>query len=54
MWMLVSKQKLIDNLQTSLVLFRSILLWTFACFNKIKQEITHYGCFKVKHETLYS
>jgi len=39
--------------------FISLICVAFAferssCFIKIKQEITHCGCFNGKHETLYS
>jgi len=39
--------------------FISLLCVAFAferlsCFNKRKQGITHYDCFNVKHEALYS
>jgi len=54
--MLVSKQIIFtdDNLLTHSVLLHSIQPWTFPCFNKIKQEISHYDCFDTKRELLYS
>jgi len=53
--MLVSKQ----NSHRQPANYISLLCAAFAferlsCFNKIKQEITHYGCINEKHETLYS
>jgi len=56
--MLVSKQNIFtdDNLLTHSVLWRSIQPWTFPCFNKIKQKISHNGCFdqSVNHFTVRS
>jgi len=52
-WMLVSNRNIFtdDNLLTHFVLLRSIQP---CCFNKIKQEITHYDRFDLKRESLYS
>jgi len=54
MWTLVSKQ----NASTTCKLHQFFCVAFFfehlSCFNKNKQEITHYGCFNIKHETLSS
>jgi len=53
--MLVSKQNIFtnENLLTHSVLLRSIQPEHIPCFNKSKQEITHYDCFNLKRESLY-
>jgi len=48
------KAKRIHYLLPSSVLLRTFLFERLSCFSKNKQEITHYDCFKVKSETLYS
>jgi len=53
--MIVLKQ----NSHPQPAIFISLLCVAFAferlsCFNKSKQGITHYGCFKAKCEPLYS
>ena len=42
-----------DNLLTHSDLLRCSLPWTFPCFNKTKQEITHYDCFRLTRRSLY-